>query len=63
MNLLVHEYHRITIEILTFGTMKDRCNVHAKDRKMWITDAKSYCADGQKYTFEAIFMDTPIGTN
>ena len=40
----------------------DRCNVHAKERKMWITDAKHYCSEGQKYTFQAVFMDTPIGT-
>lgn len=38
----------------------DRCNVHAKERKMWITDAKSYCSEGQKYNFQALFMDTPI---
>lgn len=29
---------------------------------MWVTDAKHFCADGQKYNYHVVFVDTPIGT-
>jgi predicted kinase len=34
----------------------DRCCVHPKERKMWITEAKKYTT-----TIDCIFLNTPKG--